>query len=264
MGVGEYISVSSQRDTELADLKIEAEALGSTSRGRTERVGRSTCDRGSRIRRRWPDGRRAAPGPRRGRRARARRARHHRGRAGAPVPGVVDVGRVVHYGGDPAPDRSWLGAARAGLVVTAVVALIALLPGCSEPEPVVPRGSEARRASCSAAVSRWRSPHSSATWSARWSERTARTRGTASRTARRWCHEACGRTQGRRHRRPGVRHVVSRFTPLRSRGAAGGDGTRRPRAGSRDAHAGRAFTRRARRAACVPAIGRAAGGAQCS
>ena len=49
--------------------------------------------------------RRTAHGARRSRRARARRARYHRDRAGAPVPSIVDVGDRVHERRNPAAAR---------------------------------------------------------------------------------------------------------------------------------------------------------------
>ena len=105
MAVGEYVSVSSQRDAERADLDVEAEALRANPRGELNELARIYQDRGvepglARL------VARAAHGARRARCARARRARLHRPRNGQAATSGVDLGRRVHRGRDLAGPRS--------------------------------------------------------------------------------------------------------------------------------------------------------------
>ena len=104
MAVGEYVSVSSQRDAEQADLAIEAAALRRAPARRTARAHEHLRRTRRRARPRAPR-RGTVDGRGCGRRARARRARHHRARDRAPRAGSLDLGPGVHRGRDLAGAR---------------------------------------------------------------------------------------------------------------------------------------------------------------
>ena len=103
MAAGEYVSVSSQRDAEQADLRLEARELRRDPRGRAARAGRDlraarpAAGAGAA---RWPSPVaratrwRPTPGTSSGLDERA---------AGAPAPGRLDVGAVVLGGRGAAP-----------------------------------------------------------------------------------------------------------------------------------------------------------------
>ena len=104
MAAGEYVSVSSQADTEEADLARERAELGQQPECELEELRRFTCTAGS-IRSSRP-GRRATDGARRTRRPCARRTGHHRDAARTPDTGGAGVGGDVRRrGGAAAPGR---------------------------------------------------------------------------------------------------------------------------------------------------------------
>ena len=94
MAAGEYVSVASQRDTEEADLRMEAQALRDHPRAELQELAQIWQSRGLDAGPR-PGGGAPAHGGRCPGRARARRARAHGGLHGAARAGGVDVGGVL-------------------------------------------------------------------------------------------------------------------------------------------------------------------------
>ena len=127
MALGEYVSVSSQRDSEHALMAQERRELRESPRGRTRRAHRSLPGEGSSAGHR-PHGRRRAHRPRRPRRPPGRRAGHRSRRPGQPASGRRGLGAVVHPRGaaaiarDPAAPSAW----RVPCASLAVLAALAL------------------------------------------------------------------------------------------------------------------------------------------
>ena len=97
MAAGEYVSVSSQADTEQADLARERRELETDDAGEHRELMGIYMGRGLNQRAREA-GRRSAHGARRARRARARRARHHGSVDGTAAAGRGRLGRKLRGG----------------------------------------------------------------------------------------------------------------------------------------------------------------------
>ena len=134
MAVGEYVSVSSQRDAESADLDIEAEALRDNPRGELHELARIYQDRG--VEPGWPASSRSSSW------RTTSSGAHTRDELGItdlatakPVPSRVDLGRRVHRRRDLAGARGAVTHVDPGRTI-AVVTLVALVGArCDRRDP---------------------------------------------------------------------------------------------------------------------------------